>query len=144
MKRACFVMGLFLMFFLGLAGCPGPESPTGPAGPSVPAGLISIGSLGHIMLNWNGSTGANLTGYNIYRSEDGVHFSKTPDSPIAAPTVSYDDTDVQDGILYSYKVTAVGDAESDFSNTVREIHGTRLDYSYNVIYTTSYPQSAPT
>jgi hypothetical protein len=89
-----------------------------------------VGSLGHILLNWNDSTGGNLTGYNIYKSTDGINFTVPPDSPIAAPTDSYDDTAVADGVVYWYKVTAVGDAESGFSNTVKDIHGTRLNVSY--------------
>jgi hypothetical protein len=99
--------------------------------PSVPANLTSVGSLGKIALSWDASSGGNLTGYNVYRSTDAVIYSKLNITQVVSNT--YDDAIASpegDGVFYSYKVTAVGDVESDFSNVTRNIHGTRLDSSY--------------
>lgn len=105
--------------------------------PSIPAGLRATGSLGKITLNWNASSGGGLTGYNIYRSTDEVNFTKTSDSPVASN--SYQDniaSPAGDGVLYYYKVTAVGSAESGFSSTVKSVHGTRLPASSLIGFTT--------
>jgi hypothetical protein len=109
------------------AGC-GNDNSTGPTGPSIPDGLSATGSLHKIELAWSASSGGGLTGYNVYRSADGVTFTKLNASPLPDPT--YQDTDVHDGVYYSYKVTATGNSESGFSGIVRSMHGTRLLGSY--------------
>lgn len=52
-----------------------------------------------------------------------MSFSKLNDTPIAG--LSYEDTDVEDGIYCSHKLAAVGNAESDYSDAVRQMHGPR-------------------
>jgi hypothetical protein len=115
----------------GLPGSHAWSFTTGSApAPSVPANLLATGSLGNIHLSWDASTGANLAGYNIYKSTDGAVFSELNGAPITG--TSYDDAIASpdgDGVFYYYRVTAAGDAESSPSDTVRSIHGNRLDSS---------------
>lgn len=68
--------------------------------PATPPGLWAIPGDGQVTLNWGGSIGA--TGYNVYRSTDGVTYS--PDATISA--TSFAETNLTDGVSYSYKVTA--------------------------------------
>jgi hypothetical protein len=44
--------------------------------------------------------------------------------------LTYLDTNVDDGVYYSYKITAANGEESDYSPVVRQMHGTRLLASY--------------
>jgi hypothetical protein len=124
--RTVVVAFLAAMLFFNSCGDDGGSEPT--KAPSVPTGLVAQGTLGMIALAWQASTGGGLTGYNVYRSPDGVSFFKLTDTPLAGQ--SYQDTSVDDGVYYSYKVTAVGNTESDYSDAVRQMHGTRLNASY--------------
>ncbi len=130
--------GLAVLLVVFLSACGGGGGGGGGAtGPSVPTGLAATGSLGHIVLNWNASTGGNLTGYNVYRSTDGTTFTKLNSAVVTATT--YDDavpSPANDGILYTYRVTAMGDAESAPSSTVRSMEGTRLAPQYAAGFTT--------
>jgi hypothetical protein len=111
-----------------LTGC-GDDGGSDPVVPlSVPTGLSSAGSLGQIELTWEASTGTGLKGYNIYRSPDGVTFTRLNDQPVE--DLLYTDTNVGDGVYYSYKITADNGEESDYSSVVRQMHGTRLDSRY--------------
>jgi hypothetical protein len=107
--------------FVAACGGDGGSGPVAP--PSVPTGLRAEGALGVITLAWDASSGTNLAGYNIYRSSGGG-FAKINASTV--PGLTYQDTNVQTGVYYSYKITAVGGAESDYSSVVRQMHGTRL------------------
>ncbi|MGA7827741.1 MAG: hypothetical protein WCA04_08780 [Geobacteraceae bacterium] len=106
--------------------------------PTAPTNLVATGSLGNIHLSWVASTGTNLTGYNVYRSTDGVTFAKLNTTLVTG--TSYDDviaSPAGDGVLYYYKVTATGNAESAYSNVVKSIHGTRLNAAYPAGFTTT-------
>jgi hypothetical protein len=132
--RSGFIVLLLAAVF---SACGGGGDSAGPSAPSVPTGLAAAGLLGHINLSWNASGGGNLTGYNVYRSDDGTTFTKLNTTVVVA--TNYDDaiaSPAGDGILYSYRVTAMGDAESGASNTVQGIHGTRLATQYNTGFTT--------
>ena len=111
------------------AGCSSDDGNETPVAPSIPTGLGAEGSLGRIDLAWSASTGEGLVGYNVYRSADGGAFAKINASVVTG--LAYQDLAVLDGVYYSYKVTAVGDAESDYSATVRSMHGTRLERAYD-------------
>ena len=126
MRHLAIVLVLAVMLCTG-CGDDGGSDVTKP--PAVPTGLMAEGSLGEIELTWTASSGGGLTGYNVYRSADGTNFTKLNDSPVAG--LSYQDTDVDDGVYYSYKITAVGDAESDYSIVVRQMHGTRMLETYD-------------
>src|SRR5512137_178347 len=92
--------------------------------PAAPTSLQSSGSLGQIALTWVASIGPGVTGYNVYRSTDGTNFTKITSTPIAASP--YDDaiTPSGDGVIYYYRVTAVGSCESVYSNVTKNVHGT--------------------
>ncbi len=102
----------------------------GGSAPAAPANLQSTGTRGQISLTWNAVAGAG--GYNVYRSENGVDFTKITGDPVTA--AAYDDaiaSPAGDGVFYTYRVSAVNNfGESDYSATVRDIHGTRLAASY--------------
>ncbi len=137
-KYLQFSLALTFILALTLSGCGGgnsgnPNPPSNPSGaPTVPTALTATGSLGNIHLSWNASTGDGFVGYNVYRSvSESGSFAKLNGSPITS--TSYDnpiESPAEDGVLYYYKVTAVGNAESAFSNTVKSMHGTRLAASY--------------
>ena len=73
----------------------------------------------HIVdLNWNPSTSANITGYNVYRgSNTGGPYSQINSGGLVASTV-YTDSTVAGGQSYYYVVTAVDSSgiESSDSN----------------------------
>jgi hypothetical protein len=130
-----FLAGIILFLILWISACtPGGDS-TPP--PSAPTNLTATGSLGNIHLSWSASTGS-VGGYNIYRSTDDITFEKINTAIVSA--TSYDDAISSpdgDGVFYYYKVTATNALESDYSNTVKNIHGTRLDASYSSGFTTA-------
>lgn len=102
----------------------GSSGDSGPA-PSVPS-VSSSGSLGQIALTWSASTGTGLRGYNVYRSQDGSNFTQIASG---ITSTNFNDTIASpagDGVFYFYRVTAVGYSESAPSNTVKNIHGTRV------------------
>jgi hypothetical protein len=78
---------------------------------------------GHsVMLSWNGSTSANVVGYNVYRATTSSGpFTKVNSSVVA--TINYNDSMVQNGVTYFYVVTAVNNAslESSFSNVATAV-----------------------
>jgi len=56
-------------------------------------------------LSWQASTTTDVTGYNVYRSPDGVNWKKTNISLIAS--TMYSDSTVANGSTYYYAATAV-------------------------------------
>lgn len=112
-------------------------APEAASGPTVPTGLVAVGSLNHIALSWTASTGG-VTGYNVYRSSDGVTFSLLGTSAVA----SYDDaiaSPAGDGAFFWYRVTAVGTSESAPSSVVKQMHGKRVASSTSGFDSTSAP-----
>jgi len=115
---------LLLLAALLATACHGSSAPRGP---SIPAGLAATGSLGHIQLGWSPSSGGGFEGYNVYRSTDGLAWTLLTPAPIHDTT--YDDpisSPAGDGVVFQYRVTALGDLESEPSAVVRSAHGTRL------------------
>ncbi len=118
MKRLMRSLIPLLLVPVLLAAC-GMEGANLLISPEPPSNLVATASPGTIHLTWTASSGP-LSGYNIYRSTDGVTFARIASTSVAV--TSYDDaitTPVGDGVFYYYKVTAAGSIESDFSNTVR-------------------------
>ena len=78
----------------------------------------------HIVdLNWNPSTSANITGYNIYRgSVSGGPYSQVNNGGLVASTL-YTDTTVASGQTYYYVVKAVDSSglESGDSNQAQAV-----------------------
>jgi hypothetical protein len=110
--------------------------------PTVPLGLTAQGDLGVIRLRWAPSVGAGLTGYNVYRSTDVTGWTLLNLTPLAS--TSFDDpipSPAGDGVLYRYRVTAVGPGESAPSAVAQTIHGTRLPAHSTSGFITSAPSS---
>ncbi|KOA21343.1 thermophilic serine proteinase precursor [Clostridium homopropionicum DSM 5847] len=63
----------------------------------------------------------NAIKFNVYRSENGVDFTKIDSRPVSAPDAHYLDRDLQDK-LYYYKITTENPLgiESDFSDVVQD------------------------
>ena len=68
--------------------------------------IVIQSSANHVVnLNWNSSTTSDVVGYNVYRSPDGVNWSKINLSLIG-PTL-YTDSTVANSSTYYYAATAV-------------------------------------
>lgn len=91
-----------------------------------------------ITLNWTASSGGNLQGYNIYRSSDGIIFTKINTTPVN--DVMYTDSTPGEGIRF-YKVSAVRDVESGYSNVTRNARGTRISGTKTGSYTAAIANS---
>jgi fibronectin type 3 domain-containing protein len=82
-----------------------------------PAGLVALGTVGQVDLDWNGISTGDLDSYNVYRSTtQGGPYNTSIASGL---TVSeYTDATTTDGTTYYYVVTSVdtGAAESGYSN----------------------------
>ncbi|MBN1211470.1 MAG: fibronectin type III domain-containing protein, partial [candidate division Zixibacteria bacterium] len=128
--RVC-LSALAMILAILMIGCSDDDdnSVDSPNAPSIPTNLRAVGTYGNIHLTWDASSGGGLIGYNVDRSTDGVNFAQRNGDPI--PITEFDDTYLEDGVVYYYRVTADGESESAPSNIVREIHGTRLDPLYS-------------
>ena len=77
-----------------------------------PSGLSAASGIGRITVAWSGSDEAELIGYNVYRSErsdEGFErLSGSEGTPFTTGRTSYEDTAVQPGRPYYYKVQSVG------------------------------------
>ena len=61
---------------------------------------------GTVYLNWYAATNAST--YSVYRNESGCDQGYTKIATVTAPTVTYTDTQVVNGITYNYRIQAVG------------------------------------
>jgi len=102
---------------LGLIGCDGGGSSTDP--PSPPSNVEATAQDGAVALTWDG--GASASGYNVYRATspgDGISGAPVNGNDPLGSTEFSDDS-VENGTLYYYRVTAVGEGgESDPSGEV--------------------------
>jgi hypothetical protein len=74
---------------------------------------------GYIVVEWNLSLDdAAIDGYDIYRSENGIDFTKV--GFIGKSRSSYSDQ-TEDGVIYQYKVAAVADTMRSFSQQSIEV-----------------------
>lgn len=71
--------------------------------PSAPLSISVIAGPNNIKINWSASTSPDVVGYNIYRSAS--PYQKINPSLITG--TSYTDSNVEKGVKYSYKITAV-------------------------------------
>ena len=77
--------------------------------PATPTGLVAILTNTGIVLKWDENKESDLKGYHLYRSANGKgEFKQLTDEPLALP--SYFDQSVEEGTLYTYRVTAVDSA----------------------------------
>lgn len=70
-------------------------------------------------LNWQASTSNGVTGYNVYRSPDGVTWQMLNVSPIASTL--YTDSTISNASTYYYAVTAedINGHESNKSTSLK-------------------------
>jgi len=106
---------LVLFIFLGflMVGCS--KDPVTPDPPDTPSGLSSVSSdFSSITLIWNNAD--NATGYDLYRSADGIaDFEVVYDGP----NTNFVDTDLMYATTYYYKVSAKNEGgESILSQAV--------------------------
>jgi fibronectin type 3 domain-containing protein/glucose/arabinose dehydrogenase len=74
--------------------------------PSIPRRPASSGSQEGIRLDWNDNADSDLSGYNVYRSEDGEsNFVKL--NPAALATSEFTDATADPGKTWYYRITAV-------------------------------------
>jgi len=102
---------------------------------TVPVELTEFYALpgdGVISLYWKTATERNNLGFNVMRkSEDSIEFTKINDRMIqgagtsSAPhSYSFDDTNVRNGVLYTYKLEIISiDGLSEFSDPVEALAG---------------------
>lgn len=112
-----------LVIALGLVGCGGdggtdPEPDPDPEPPSAPSGLSGTSGDTQVALQWNAVS--DVEAYTVYRATES--FSDVSDANAVGEGLSatdFTDTDVENGTLYYYRVTATAeDLESDGSNQI--------------------------
>lgn len=85
--------------------------------PIAPQNLRAVGETGYILLTWNQSRtdgGSPITGYRIYRGKSPDNLNHLTDT---SNVITYNDTDVEDGQIYYYQISALNDiGESSLSN----------------------------
>ncbi|CAM3084705.1 fibronectin type III domain-containing protein [Paenibacillus lupini] len=88
-------------------------TPAAPVAPPAPTGLTATAGSGQAALNWTASTGANISGYNVYRNGVKVNGALITGT-------SYTNTGLTNGTAYSFQVSAVNSAglESSLSSSV--------------------------
>jgi len=90
--------------------------------PSPPANLSVLQVDNSIELTWDANNDTGLAGYNVYRAEQSFNTTENAtqlNSRLINET-RFTDTELEDGITYFYRVTAVDDSgnESELSNIV--------------------------
>lgn len=78
--------------------------------PAAPEGVEAAAGAGEILVRWTANTEPDLEGYNVYRDPGTGTFVQINTSLITETT--YQDTQVDSGIQYTYRVTAV-DADAN-------------------------------
>ena len=86
--------------------------------PAKPTGLSASYENGIITLSWDANTEEDLKQYKLYRAATGN--PETSMATVDAGTELYDDGDIDKGISYYYRITAIDNAdnESSYSNEV--------------------------
>src|SRR5215470_4533024 len=76
-----------------------------------------------VNLAWNASSGPNLVGYRLYRSEQSGSYTSPISGTSALTTTTFTDSTVQSGHTYYYVVTAVNTSgvESPHSNEIQAV-----------------------
>ena len=117
--------------------------------PSAPVLSVDDWSAAHIALSWTeASDDVAVYAYDLYRSTDGVSFTKL--ARILAPELTYSDESVETGLMYYYKVKAVDTSFNfgEFSNIVSQTAEAKLvavtfqvtvpDYTPGTVYLTRF------
>jgi len=95
--------------------------------------VTATASNAQVLLNWN--TVASASNYLVYRNETSCEAGYTKIATVAAPTTTYTDTVVVNGITYFYRIQAQG-SDTDCVSPVSDCGTARL--------TGCTPPSAPT
>lgn len=98
--------------FMLLATCDSSTPPDGEA-PGAPTGLLASDPAtgGTLNLDWADNSEADLAGYNVYRSDDGVSFERANLSLVSSS--AYTDSGLVNGSIYYYRVTAVDSSANE-------------------------------
>lgn len=88
-----------------------PKSPDAPTSLTIDTDFITSTS---IRLDWVSNSSGEESGFQIWRSLDDVTY--VPVATVASGVVQYNDTGLTPGTLYYYKVLALGDIPSGFTN----------------------------
>ncbi|MBA3498359.1 MAG: fibronectin type III domain-containing protein [Gemmatimonadales bacterium] len=104
-SSAVFLRSITLAALVGFGAACGDDNPSGPSEPATPTGLAAVEqSDGSIQVTWNAATDA--TSYTLARTDP-----STPGAFTAVggtlTTTTYNDTDVDAGVVYGYQVSAV-------------------------------------
>jgi hypothetical protein len=88
--------------------------------PAAPMGLVAIPGDTSISLSWEAGTESDLTGYIVYRSDNGNPEKRLNADPVSGP--AFEDKTAAAGTTYTYRVTAIDESgnESKPSASVRE------------------------
>ncbi|MBU3159644.1 DUF3494 domain-containing protein [Clostridium frigoris] len=90
---------------------------------SAPTNLVATAGDSQINLNWSPVQGAIY--YNVYKSLDGLNYNLIS-VPATVTTVAFNVTNLTNGKLYYFKITALsGDSQSTYSNVSSEIPSVR-------------------
>ena len=82
------------------------------AAPGAPLGLNAVGSLTDVALKWSPNTEADLTGYNVYRSDSATGtYTKLNQSLLSSP--SFSDANAPKGVVSYYRIMAVDAAGNE-------------------------------
>jgi hypothetical protein len=72
-----------------------------------------------VALSWTASSSPNITSYNVYRSTASGSFSPPAIASVTAPTTTYTDNSVTDGVTYYYATTAVNSSGEESTYSVQ-------------------------
>ena len=113
---AVFLRFIALAAVLGFVACSDDDGGSGPSAPATPAGLAAVEQTGSVLVTWTAVSDA--TSYKLERTDPSAPgvFTQVGGS-LTTPT--YTDTDVDPGVAYGYRVSAVNAVgESSASATV--------------------------
>jgi hypothetical protein len=84
--------------------------------PEPPKSLKGTISYNNVNLSWSPNLETDIKGYNIYRSSDGVNYSKLNLSVLDIP--KFDDNTVENGKEYYYQITAVDNFDNESNKSL--------------------------
>ena len=122
MSAKTFFLTSILLLGMGvlIAGCGSDSSPVtidDNEAPILPPQNVQVIPTpdGRVIVTWDANTQSHLSGYNVYRNEDGFGIQKLNGSPLTV--TRYEDTSAQRTVQYEYWVTSVSakGAESTFT-----------------------------
>ena len=103
-----------------------PASIVDETAPEAPLGVVAVGGVGAVGLDWDANSEDDLAGYNVYRSETtGGPYDLISEGQTGS---AFSDANVVNGVTYFYVVTAVDGSQNE-SNSSDETSGTPEDPS---------------